>query len=161
MTEAAGQKKTDLALEARERLRLWLRLLACTTTIEQAIRARLRAEFHTSLPRFDVLAILARSDAGLTMGELSRRLMVSNGNVTGLVDRMAKEGLVVRVPHPADRRSSYVALSKKGRKRFDEMADRHAGWIEAMFEGLDAEDAEELTRILHVLRDSATRGKQR
>src|SRR5690606_35795150 len=85
MTEAAGQKKTDLALEARERLRLWLRLLACTTTIEQAIRARLRAEFHTSLPRFDVLAILARSDAGLTMGELSRRLMVSNGNVTGLV----------------------------------------------------------------------------
>lgn len=159
MTEAAGKRKADAPVQSRDRLRLWLRLLACTTTIEQVIRAKLRAEFDTTLPRFDVLAILARSDKGLTMSELSRGLMVSNGNVTGLIDRMAEEGLVMRIPHPGDRRSSYVALSRKGRERFDEMAARHAGWIDDMFEGLGAKDAEELTRILHVLRDSATREK--
>lgn len=160
MTDLAGHRQADAALEQKDRLRLWLRLLACTTTIEQTIRTNLRREFHTTLPRFDVLAILGRSETGLTMSELSRSLMVSNGNVTGLVDRMAEEGLVMRIPHPADRRSSYVALSNKGRKRFSEMADRHAGWIEAMFQGLDAEDAAELTRILNVLKDSATRGNQ-
>ena len=157
MTQASGKRAADEPLQSKERLRLWLRLLACTTTIEQTIRAKLRAEFDTTLPRFDVLAMLARSDKGLTMSELSRSLMVSNGNVTGLIDRMAGEGLVMRIPHPGDRRSSYVALSKKGRERFDEMAARHAGWIDEMFEGLGAQDAGELTRILHVLRDSATR----
>ena len=156
MTRAAGKRKAAAAMDSKDRLRLWLRLLGCTTTIEQTIRAKLRAEFNTTLPRFDVLAMLARSDKGLTMSELSRSLMVSNGNVTGLVDRMAEEGLVMRIPHPGDRRSSYVALSNKGRERFDAMAARHAAWIDGMFEGIGSEDAEELTRILHVLRDSAT-----
>jgi DNA-binding MarR family transcriptional regulator len=161
MTGTAGKRKTDAPLQSKDRLRLWLRLLACTTTIEQVIRAKLRAEFDTTLPRFDVLAMLARSDKGVTMSELSRSLMVSNGNVTGLVDRMADEGLVMRIPHPGDRRSSYVALSNKGRERFDEMAACHSGWIDDMFEGLGAEDAEDLTRILHVLRDSAIGEKTR
>jgi len=157
MSGAAKRRKAADALDSKDRLRLWLRLLACTTTIEQAIRTNLRQEFGTTLPRFDVMAILARTENGLTMSELSRSLMVSNGNVTGLIDRMAEEGLVMRIPHPEDRRSSYVALSKKGRERFDEMADRHAGWIDDMFDGLGQDDAEELTRILHLLRDSATR----
>lgn len=153
---AKGRKTAAAAPTSREKLRLWLRLLACTTTIEQAIRTRLRTEFGTTLPRFDVMAILARTENGLTMSELSRGLMVSNGNVTGLIDRMADEGLVMRVPHPEDRRSSYVTLSKKGRERFEEMAVRHAEWIDKMFDGIGQDDAEELTRILHQLRDSAT-----
>lgn len=156
MTQAIEKRKAEAPLQSKDRLRLWLRLLACTTTIEQTIRAKLRSEFDTTLPRFDVLAMLARSEKGLTMSELSRSLMVSNGNVTGLIDRMAGEGLVMRIPHPGDRRSSYVALSKKGRERFDEMAARHAGWIDDMFEGLGAQDADELTRVLHVLRNSVT-----
>jgi DNA-binding MarR family transcriptional regulator len=158
MSRAASKQKPGERLESSDRLRLWLRLLASTTTIEQAIRTRLRKEFDTTLPRFDVMAILARTENGLTMSELSRSLMVSNGNVTGLIDRMAEEGLVMRIPHPEDRRSSYVALSKKGRARFDEMAARHAGWIDEMFDGLDRNDADELTRILHILRDTATQG---
>ena len=157
MSETA-QLPTRLQSEnTRAHLRLWLRLLTCTTTIEQSIRTRLRADFNTTLPRFDVLAILARNENGLTMGELSRQLMVSNGNVTGLVDRMAEEGLVMRMPHPGDRRSSYVALSKKGRKRFASMADRHAGWIDEMFEGLTDDDAAELSRLLGILKESASK----
>lgn len=148
----AGQQSGD----TRAYLRLWLRLLTCTTVIEQSIRTRLRADFDTTLPRFDVMAILAREKNGLTMGGLSRRLMVSNGNVTGLVDRMAEEGLAVRMPHPDDRRSSYVALSDKGRRRFASMAGRHAGWIGAMFADLNADDTAELSRLLGILKESAS-----
>lgn len=145
----------------RDRLRLWLRLLTCTTQIEQTIRTRLRQDFETTLPRFDVLASLARSDEGLTMSDLSRQLMVSNGNVTGLIDRMTDEGLVMRVPHPADRRSSYVSLSEKGRKRFEKMAAEHARWIDELFEGLDEKDSAELSALLGTLKDSAGKGAEK
>lgn len=156
--EAEDNEKAAQPMSATNRanLRLWLRLLTCTTTIEQVVRSRLRAEFDTTLPRFDVMAILARHENGLTMSELSRQLMVSNGNVTGLVDRMAEEGLVMRVPHPGDRRSSYVALSKKGRERFASMADHHAGWIGELFAGLSESEAAELSRLLGILKESAS-----
>ncbi len=158
MSKAAARTLPDMEESSKDRLRLWLRLLTCTTQIEQTIRSKLRREFDTTLPRFDVLASLARSESGLTMSDLSRQLMVSNGNVTGLVDRMTDEGLVMRVPHPADRRSSYVALSDKGWERFSDMAAHHAGWIDDMFNGLDDRDAADLSRLLGRLKDAASKG---
>src|SRR3954467_12256203 len=98
-------------------LRLWLRLLKCTAQIENRVRAGLREEFSTTLPRFDMLAQLdAAGDDGLTMGELSRRLMVTNGNLTGLTERLVKERLVASVTVPHDRRSQKITLTANGRR---------------------------------------------
>jgi len=122
--------------------RLWLRLLTCTTMIEGEIRTRLRQRFDMTLPRFDLMAQLEKSPEGMTLGELSRRMMVSNGNITGLVERLVEQGFVARVPHPADRRAAFVRLTDLGHARFSEMAARHADWIAELFEGLgDAEIA--------------------
>ncbi len=114
-------------------LRLWLRLLTCTTMIEASIRSRLRTEFGATLPRFDVMAQLHRSEAGMTLGALSRRMMVSNGNVTGLIDRMVAGGEVERMPHATDRRATTVRLTAAGRTRFDAMAAAHEGWVAELF----------------------------
>src|SRR5512136_181183 len=112
-----------------EALRLWLRLLSCTVRMENQVRLRLRREFNTTLPRFDLMAQLERSAGGLRMSELSKRLMVSGGNVTGITDQLESEGLVVRTPCPGDRRSFTVKLTETGLKRFREMAARHELWI--------------------------------
>ena len=96
-------------------LRLWLRLLACTNLLEGEVRRRLRQEFATTLPRFDLLAQLDRTSGGLTLTELSNRMMVSNGNLTGLVDRLVGNNLVERLPDPDDGRSTRVALTTLAR----------------------------------------------
>ena len=129
-------------------LRLWLRLLACTTRIEDQIRQRLRNEFGTTLPRFDLLAQLERSPDGLTMRELSQRLMVTGGNVTGITDQLVAEGLVERVDVEGDRRAYRVRLTSRGRKLFDEMAAEHEAWIVAAFEGLSPREVESLHKLL-------------
>ena len=129
-------------------LRLWLRLLTCSTMIEREVRARLRREFDATLPRFDMMAALERAPDGLSMGELSRRLMVSNGNVTGVADRLAREGLVRRWSPPADRRSSRLALTARGGKEFGAMAKAHQGWIEEMLTGLNAAERDSLMALL-------------
>jgi DNA-binding MarR family transcriptional regulator len=116
-------------------LKLWLRLLSCTTRVEGVIRNRLRSEFGTTLPRFDLLAQLEREPEGLTMGELSQRLMVTGGNVTGITDQLEAEGLVLRADHPNDRRAFKVKLTPAGRRQFRRMAATHEGWIVEMFEG--------------------------
>ena len=115
--------------EHHESLRLWLRLLTCTTMIERAIRQRLRDRFDITLARFDLMAQLERAPAGLKMGELSRRLMVTGGNVTGLVDQLVGEGYVERRAVPADRRVHAVYLTPAGRARFAAMAAEHERWI--------------------------------
>ena len=119
-------------------LKLWLRLLACTTQIEIEIRRRLRERFAVSLPRFDYLAQLHRHPAGLRMNTLSRYLMVSGGNVTGLTDELVKEGFVVRDDDPDDGRSFRVRLTDPGRSAFERMAREHEGWVVELFGGLDA-----------------------
>ena len=129
-------------------LRLWFRLLTCSTMIEREVRVRLRREFDATLPRFDMMAALERAPDGLSMGELSRRLMVSNGNVTGVADRLAREGLVRRWSPPADRRSSRLALSARGRKVFAAMAKAHQGWIEEMLTGLNPAERDSLMALL-------------
>ncbi|SVD68914.1 uncharacterized protein METZ01_LOCUS421768, partial [marine metagenome] len=122
---------------AKPELRLWLRLLTCTNLVEGEIRRRLRQEFATTLPRFDLLAQLDRTSGGLTLTELSNRMMVSNGNLTGLVDRLVGNNLVERLPDPDDGRSTRVALTALGKKHFDAMTPAHASWINGMLEGLD------------------------
>ena len=133
-------------------LKLWLRLLACTTQVEDEIRRRLRQRFGISLPRFDYLAQLYRWPEGLKMSELSRCLMVTGGNVTGLTDELEREGLVLREPSATDRRSWIVRLTEQGRDGFEAMAQEHEQWILDLFGGLGAADIAQLHQQLGALR---------
>ena len=129
-------------------LRLWLRALTLTNMVEGRVRKRLRIHFDVTLPRFDVMAALYDAPEGSSMGELSRRLMVSNGNVTGIVERLERECLVSRRTRPDDRRSQVVRLTDGGRGAFEEMAGMHETWISSMFSGLNEEEAEQLYDLL-------------
>lgn len=151
--------ESRLAGDHREELRLWLRLLTCATLIEGEVRGRLRERFDVTLPRFDLMAQLERAGDGLTLGELSRRMMVSNGNVTGLVERLVETGHIVRVPHASDRRISYVRLTPAGRSEFARMAGEHADWIAELFAGLSPDDRRHLLRLLAALKDSVRAGR--
>lgn len=129
-------------------LRVWLRLLSCANMLEAEIRRRLRKEFGVTLPWFDAMAQLYRAPKGLTMSELSRRLMVTNGNVTNLVDRLVAEGHVTRKPEPRDQRVQRAALTKKGRNAFERMYPAHRRWISEL---LSAVDATELNHVYETL----------
>ena len=118
----AETKVAERPDDHKTELRLWLRLLTCTTLIENEVRRRLREQFDVTLPRFDLLAQLDRAPNGMTLGELSQRMMVSNGNITGLVDRLAEQGLIRRRPSPNDRRVQIVSLTADGRRFFRTMA---------------------------------------
>ena len=120
---------------------MWLRMLKSTRRVEAQLRERLRTEFNSTLPRFDVMAALARYDEGLKMSALSGVLRVSNGNVTGIVDRLAEEGIVVRVQVPGDRRASLVRLTQKGREVFAQQAAAHETWINELLENFTPEEA--------------------
>lgn len=133
-------------------VKTWLRLLACSTQIEQAIRTRLRQHFATTLPRFDYLAQLERHPQGLRMKVLSRYLMVSGGNVTGLTEQLVRDGWVSRKPDPHDGRSALVALTARGRREFLRMADEHEQWLIDMFEGFGVAPKQALYQLLGSLR---------
>ena len=141
-------------LEARahsehpDELRLWLRLLTCTQLIEKHLRTELRTQFETTLPRFDLMAQLERAPDGLRMNELSRRMMVTGGNVTGITDQLEAEGLVERVEVEGDRRAYRVRLTPRGRRQFNTMAQAHEGWIVDAFAGLDAAEIKTLRTLL-------------
>jgi DNA-binding MarR family transcriptional regulator len=135
-----------------EALRLWLRLLTCTSLVEGSIRSELRRDFDCTLPRFDLMAQLDRSPEGLRMGELSRRLMVTGGNVTGITDQLVKEGLVTREAPPDDRRAFVVRLTPAGRKAFQRMAELHEAWVARLFDGLSAAERRQLHALLGKLK---------
>jgi DNA-binding MarR family transcriptional regulator len=141
--------------EHPEALRLWLRLLTCTQLVEKEVRAQLRERFDTTLPRFDLMAQLERAPDGLKMNELSRRMMVTGGNVTGITDQLAAEGLVDRLDVEGDRRAYRVRLTAKGRKQFHEMAAQHEQWIVDAFAGLSERDIATLHRLLGKVKDHA------
>lgn len=134
--------------DAKDRLRLWLRLLKLTRQIEAELRDRLRSEFATTLPRFDVMAALSRHADGLRMSQLSAVLRVSNGNVTGIVDRLAEEGFVERVPVADDRRAMIVRMTPAGCREFARQAREHEGWIDTLLSDLTADEARRLTARL-------------
>jgi DNA-binding MarR family transcriptional regulator len=136
---------------SKERLRLWLRVLKSSRMVEARLRENLRVEFATTLPRFDVMAALSRFEDGLKMSQLSGVLKVSNGNVTGIVDRLAEDGLLVRVPVPGDRRASLVRLTQRGREDFARQAEAHEQWIDQMLGQISAEDARAIGQHLEHL----------
>lgn len=133
---------------SKQRLRLWIRLLRAARTIEVELRDRLRKEFSITLPQFDVMAALARNEDGINMTELSRMLMVSNGNVTGIIDRLAAEKLVLRQAPANDRRSFIVRLTPKGATQFAVVAKTHEGWVDELLAGFSAAEAEALIEQL-------------
>ena len=142
----------DLEARAHEAhhdaLRLWLRMLTCTQLIEQRVRSRLREQFETTLPRFDLMAQLERSPDGLKMNELSRRMMVTGGNVTGITDQLEAEGLVERTAVANDRRALCIRLTDSGRKAFADMAAVHEGWIVDALAGLSEREVATLHKLL-------------
>ncbi len=133
-------------------LKLWLRMLTCTKQIEDEIRRRLRQNFDISLARFDYMAQLYRYPQGLKMGELSRYLMVTGGNITGLTDELAREGMVSRESSPTDRRAWVLRLTPKGKSSFEAMAKAHSDWIAEMFEGLGTDQVVQIHQDLGFLR---------
>jgi DNA-binding MarR family transcriptional regulator len=167
-TAAAGGQATApeaapvLDLETRitgghhQSLVLWLRMLSCTNRVENEIRSRLRAEFGITLPRFDLMAQLERQPEGLRMGELSKRMMVTGGNVTGITDQLVAENLVVREPAPDDRRAFIVKLTPAGRRAFARMAQVHEEWIAELFSGLPPDAKTQLIDLLSTLKGSLT-----
>ena len=135
-------------------LRLWLRLLSCTNLVEGPLRTRLRQQFSGSLPRFDLMAQLDREPGGMKMRELSRRLMVTGGNVTGLSDRLVSEGLIEKQGDPEDRRACTVQLTPAGRRQFRAMAQAHEAWVAELFSGLSSAQQAQLFELLGVLKQT-------
>ena len=149
---AGGDAESRLSAHDHDALRLWLRLFTCAAMIEGEVRVRLREEFAMTLPRFDLMSQLERYPEGLKMGELSRRMMVTGGNVTGLTDQLTTEGLVERRPIAGDRRAHAVCLTARGRQAFDAMTKAHETWIVALTDGVGAHDRAELYRLLGTLK---------
>lgn len=150
----AFAEKLGGAPHSKASLRLWLRLLSCSMIIERRIRTRFEEEFQTTLPRFDVLSALEREPDGLTMSQLSAALLVSNGNVTGIVNRLIEELMVVRTVESDDRRIATVRLTRKGREGFQKMARAHEKWIDRMFTGVTDAQMEQLMKLLATVRHS-------
>lgn len=133
---------------SKDRLRVWLRLLKLNKHVEAELRDRLRTEFGTTLPRFDVMSALNRHPSGMKMSELSRLLMVSNGNVTGLIERLTEDGLTLREAVPGDRRAARVRLTKRGLIEFERQAAAHETWVNELLGGLDADNCDAVLDLL-------------
>ena len=144
-----------MSTPSKDRLRLWLRLLRLTRHVDGHLRDKLRVDFKTTLPRFDVMAALSRHPEGLKMSQLSGVLRVSNGNVTGIADRLADEDLVERVPVPGDRRAMTLRLTAAGNLEFARQATAHEGWINEMLSGISAADARAMAAQLIVVAQAA------
>lgn len=144
----------DEDLVGKDSLRLWLRLLNTTNLIEQYVRRKLRTEFNCTLPKFDVLAELGRSEKPQTMSELSRQLMVSNGNATGVIDRLQRDGLVQRLSSEDDRRVQYISLTKTGKLAFKRMAAAHETWITELMSGLRKTEIKEYNERLRQFKNT-------
>jgi len=151
----AETKVAERPHDHKDELRLWLRLFTCKEVIEGEVRQRLRDTFDVTLPRFDLMAQLYRAPKPMTLGELSQRMMVSNGNVTGLVDRLVEQGLLSRRPSPRDRRAQLVSLTAEGRRFFRAMARANGDWIADMLADLSSDEIDALMRLLAKTKASA------
>jgi DNA-binding MarR family transcriptional regulator len=148
----AADHETRISEDDHQALRLWLRLLTCSNLVQGELRSLLRTEFQSTLPRFDLLAQLERSPKGLTMGELSKRMMVSCGNVTGIVNQLVQEEMVSRTAVPNNRRTFIVKLTPKGKRYFKKMANEHESWIVRLLNGLDPEEMQQCMQLLGKLK---------
>jgi DNA-binding MarR family transcriptional regulator len=154
MNTSVLDRESRATVDDHRALRLWLRLLTCSQLIERQVRSRLRERFDTTLPRFDLMSQLERHAQGLKMSELSRRLMVTGGNVTGIVDQLVKEGLVERVDDAADRRAWRVKLTRPGDKAFAEMARAHEEWVVELLGSLTRKESDALMQLLARLKQT-------
>jgi DNA-binding MarR family transcriptional regulator len=154
-------KAVELPEDHGDEIRLWLRLLTCTTLIEGEVRGRLRERFDVTLPRFDLMAQLDKVPEGMTLSDVSKRMMVSNGNVTGLVERLVESGHLDRRTSESDRRVQMIRLTKAGRSEFRKMAAVHELWIADIFSDLGAKDLSELMRLLAKTKASAQKSARR
>jgi len=153
-------KAVETPEDHAEELRLWLRMLTCTTLIEGEVRGRLRQRFDVTLPRFDLMAQLDKAPDGMTLSDVSKRMMVSNGNVTGLVERLVESGHLDRRTSDQDRRVQVIRLTKLGRAEFRKMAAEHEMWIADMFSELGEKDVRELMRLLAKTKTSARKAAE-
>ena len=154
-------KAVELPEDHGSELRLWLRLLTCTTLIEGEVRSLLRERFDVTLPRFDLMAQLDRVPEGMTLSDVSKRMMVSNGNVTGLVERLVESGHLDRRTSDSDRRVQVIRLTKVGRAEFRRMAAEHERWIAEIFSDLSPKDVRELMRLLAKTKASAQKSARK
>ena len=152
--ESDDRQPAQSPAQGKDRLRLWIRLLRVSRLIEAELRERLKAEFDTTLPRFDVMAALYRSPEGMLMSDLSRFLLVSNGNITGIVDRLVADGFVVRAQREGDRRTSIVSLTCAGSAAFAAMAAAHEGWVNAALAGVSQDEARQLAGFMKAFRSN-------
>lgn len=149
-----GKSTTQSNTRSKEAIRTWLRLLSCEAVIEQRLRSLFRKTFSVTLPQFDVLSELERVGKPLTMSQLSKELMVTNGNVTGIIDRLEKSDFVERNRAEHDRRVQYIRLTAHGRKEFRKMARRNERWLNEMFAELTVADMTSLQKLLLKTRNS-------
>lgn len=136
---------------SKTRLRSWLKILKTSNFIEKIIREKLREDHNTTLPRFDVMSALYRSKKGLKMTEISGALKVSNGNITGIIDRLVHDDHVLRVAVKGDRRTILVSLTNKGRLQFEEYANAHESWVNIILEKLSEQKAQDLINLLDTI----------
>lgn len=152
--QEATLNKTDNELDedlSKSHLRLWLKVLRLCSGVKTVLRERLKTEFDTTLPRFDVMAALYQYDEGLRMSELSSVLRVSNGNVTGIIDRLEQEGFVARLPVATDRRATVVKLTAQGKTEFAAQAKAHEQWIHELFSDVTATRYHTLTQDMDAM----------
>lgn len=153
-TDFSEGRDAEISSDIQLDLRTWLKLLACTTLISAELRRKLREQFEFTLPRFDMLAQLDREPGGLVLTELSKRLMVSPGNVTPIMNRLLEEGYITRATSNLDRRVQIVCLTADGRRKFRRMAKKHGQWVNAMMGGLDLEERRTLGALLDRLKSN-------
>ncbi|HZP21343.1 MAG TPA: MarR family transcriptional regulator [Bauldia sp.] len=160
----AETKVAESLVSHKAELRLWLRLFTCTTLIEVEVRKRLRTQFGETLPRFDLMAQLERVEDGMTLGEISKRMMVSAGNVTSLVERLVQNGHLERRTDPKDRRSQRIRLTAAGRAHFGRMAASHEEWVAELLADLKPKEIAaalaELEKVKHSVRRALRGGRQ-
>ena len=150
----AETKAVELPADHDDELRLWLRLLTCTTLIEGTIRSRLRERFDVTLPRFDLMAQLYRLPDGMNLSDVSKRMMVSNANITGLAERLVESGHIERRTSSSDRRVQVIRLTKAGRAEFRKLSDEHHKWVADIFSDLSAKEVRELMRLFAKIKSS-------
>ena len=152
-----AEEKLAISSLSKERLRLWLKLLKVSGQIQDDIRQRLRIEFESTLPRFDVMSALARHPEGLKMSEISELLRVSNGNVTGIVDRLVADGRALREAVPGDRRASRVRLTGTGRADFARQAENHEAWVDGLLSKVGADEAATMSDMLDLMLEGTSK----
>ena len=153
MNNTNQQYDTEYFNRHSDGLKLCIELIRCSSQLDRIIDRNLRSKFGQSISRFDLLAQLQRvGESGLSIGELGKRLISAKGNITGLINRMIKDELLLKTAKIGDRRSFNIKASAKGSQLFKQMADSHAQWVYELFADIDLESMNNMTYLLGDIR---------